>query len=135
MLHRLWRPFTRGRGRAEKRLLRPPLRRGCGDLTPDGVILQHAPGRVSRCDFDQMAMPGLAGEIALIQAFADTRVIGLTINHENMTDVEVETAIVRYEMQLGIPVTDALTRSTERLVDMVLAAFPVLEEELALAVT
>ena len=33
--------------------------------------------------------------------------------------------------ELGIPATDALTRSPERLVEMVLSAFPELEEKLA----
>ena len=80
-------------------------------------------------------MPDPAAEIRLIEAFADTRVIGLTLNHENLADAEVEAAIVRYEMQLGIPVTDALTRPRERLVDMVLAAFPRLQEERVAAVT
>jgi uncharacterized NAD-dependent epimerase/dehydratase family protein len=97
---------------------------------PDGVVLQHAPGRTHRCDFEQMAMPTPAAEINLIQTFADTRVIGLTINHENMTEAEVEASITRYESELGIPATDALTRSPERLVEMVLAAFPELEEKL-----
>ena len=91
---------------------------------PDGVVLQHAPGRINRCDFEQMAMPFPDTEIDLIQTFADTKVIGLTINHENMTDAEVTAAITRYECELGIPVTDALTRSHERLVEMVLSAFP-----------
>ncbi|MDH5637169.1 MAG: DUF1611 domain-containing protein [Nitrospinota bacterium] len=98
---------------------------------PDGVVLQHAPARTNRCDFEHMPMPTPATEINLIQAFADTKVIGLTINHENMTDTEVEAAIGRYESELGIPATDALTRSPERLVEMVLAAFPELEEKLA----
>ncbi len=96
---------------------------------PDGVVLQHAPGRTSRCDFAQMAMPVPASEINLIQTFADTKVIGLTINHENMTDAEVDAAILLYGLELGIPVTDALTRSPERLVEMVLLAFPELEQE------
>ncbi len=91
---------------------------------PDGVVLQHAPGRTSRCDFEQMAMPTPAAEINLIQTFADTKVIGLTINHENMTDAEVDVAISLYESELEIPVTDALTRSPDRLVEMVVAAFP-----------
>ena len=95
---------------------------------PDGVVLQHAPGRLHRCDFRQMAMPTPSTEINLIETFADTRVIGLTINHENMSDIEVETAIAQYECELGIPATDALTRSPERLVEMVLAAFPELED-------
>lgn len=97
---------------------------------PDAVVLQHAPGRTHRCDFEQMAMPTPATEIHLIQTFSDTKVIGLTINHEKMTDDEVTTAITRYEAELGIPVTDALTRSPERLVEMVLSAFPKLEERL-----
>lgn len=91
---------------------------------PDGVVLQHAPRRSKRCDFDQMAMPDPATEINLIQTFSDTKVIGLTINHEDMSDDEVSTAITQYEHNLGIPSSDALTRPPERLVDMVLAAFP-----------
>lgn len=91
---------------------------------PDGVVLQHAPGRSHRCDFPTMVMPTPASEINLIETFADTKVIGLTINHENMTAAEVDTAISRYEDELDIPVTDALTRLPERLVDMVIAAFP-----------
>ena len=74
-------------------------------------------------------MPTPASEINLIETFADTKVIGLTINHEHMTDAEVTAAITLYEDELGIPATDALTRPTDRLVAMVLAAFPQLEEQ------
>jgi uncharacterized NAD-dependent epimerase/dehydratase family protein len=91
---------------------------------PDGVILQHAPARPHRSDFPMFAMPAPEREIALIEAFADTRVIGLTINHEGMTDAEVSAAITLYEASLSMPATDALTRPPERLVDMVLRAFP-----------
>ena len=56
-------------------------------------------------------MPTPASEIDLIQTFVDTKVIGLTINHEHMTDAEVSAAITLYEFELGIPATDALTRS------------------------
>jgi uncharacterized NAD-dependent epimerase/dehydratase family protein len=100
---------------------------------PDAVVLQHAPGRRHRCDFEQMTMPTPASEINLIQTFADTRVIGLTINHENMTDAEVGAAIMHYQAELRIPVTDALTGSPEQLVGMVLTAFPMLGEKLAVS--
>ena len=96
---------------------------------PNGVVLQHAPRRSKRCDFEQMAMPDPVTEINLIQTFADTKVIGLTINHEDMSDSEVSTAITQYERDLGIPTTDALTRPPERLVEMVLAAFPELKRK------
>jgi uncharacterized NAD-dependent epimerase/dehydratase family protein len=98
---------------------------------PQGVVLQHAPARISLGDFGRMAMPTPATEINLIETFADTKVIGLTLNHENMTDAEVTVAIARYESELGIPATDALTRSPDRLVEMVAAAFPELEGKLS----
>ncbi|TVQ31760.1 MAG: DUF1611 domain-containing protein [Wenzhouxiangella sp.] len=97
---------------------------------PDAVVLQHAPGRAARCDFEQMPMPSPASEINLIQTFSDTRVIGLTINHEHMSESEIDTAIGLYESELDIPSTDALSRSPKRLLDMVFAAFPELERKL-----
>ena len=96
---------------------------------PDAVVLQHAPGREFRCDFETMRMPTPASEIKLLEIFADTSVIGLTINHENMSESEVDEAIKSYESELGIPVTDALTRSPDRLIDMVFRAFPALERQ------
>jgi len=96
---------------------------------PDGVILQHAPGRINRCDFDRMPMPTPASEVNLIETFSSTKVIGLALNHENMTGEEVETAITSFEHELGIQVTDALTRPSDHLVEMVLAAFPQLRKK------
>ncbi len=94
---------------------------------PHGVVLQHAPKRAHRCDFPAMPMPGPKSEIALIEAFAETRVIGITLNHEAMTGTEVVRAIDSLSRDLGIPVTDALTRPEVHLSDMVLAAFPQLQ--------
>jgi len=96
---------------------------------PDAVILQHAPARRKLGDFPDVPMPDPAGEIRLIETFADTKVIGLTINHENMTDAELTAAMTMYELELGIPATDALTRPADLLVDMVLTAFPSLESQ------
>ena len=96
---------------------------------PEAVILQHAPARSTISDFPTFAMPTPASEITLIETFADTKVIGLTLNHENMTDSEVTAAITMYELELGIPSTDAITRPTDRLLDMVFAAFPDLHEK------
>lgn len=91
---------------------------------PHGVVLQHAPKRAHRCDFPSMPVPGPKSEITLIEAFADTRVIGITLNHEAMTGTEVDRAIDSLSRDLGVPVTDALTRPEVHLSDMVLAAFP-----------
>jgi uncharacterized NAD-dependent epimerase/dehydratase family protein len=102
---------------------------------PAGVIVQHAPKRQVLGDFPMVPMPTAASEVRLIESFADTKVIGLTINHEHMTDAEVTAAITLYELELGIPVTDALTRAPDRLVEMVLRAFPELQPRLASVAT
>ncbi len=99
----------------------------------NGVILQHAPKREYRCDFEGMQTPTPESEIHLIETFADTKVIGLTINHEGMSDSEVSAAIASYQKELGISVTDALSRSPEHLVSMVVAAFPEISANLLTA--
>ncbi len=91
---------------------------------PHGVVLQHAPKRVNRCDFDTMKMPVPADEINLIQTFAATSVIGVAINHEHMIGNELANVIERYQRELGLPVTDPLTDSPEHLAEMVFTAFP-----------
>lgn len=98
---------------------------------PAGVIVQHAPKRVMLGDFPMVPMPTAASEIAMIEAFADTRVIGVTINHEEMTGDELADAIEEHRTLLGLPVTDPLTRPAAELVDMVLAAFPALTAALS----
>lgn len=101
---------------------------------PNGVILQHAPKRAHRCDFEHMPMPKPSHEIKLIETFSDTKVIGLTINHEFMSEDEIDASITQYEEELEIPATDALTRPPERLVEMVLSAFPELRKNLPVAI-
>jgi uncharacterized NAD-dependent epimerase/dehydratase family protein len=91
---------------------------------PQAVVLQHAPARRQLSDFPFMPMPTPASEIRLIESFAPTRVIGLTLNHEGMDDAEVSAAIALYAAELAIPVTDAVSRAPSALVAMVLRAFP-----------
>lgn len=98
---------------------------------PAGVIVQHAPRRQTLGDFPMMPMPTVASEVALIEAFADTKVIGIALNHEQMTDDDVSASIAGLQEELGLPVTDPLTRSLEHLVGMVARAFPEIETLLA----
>lgn len=100
---------------------------------PDSVILQHAPKRTHRCDFPNMSMPSPASEIALIEAFADTKVIGVTLNHEGMSDAEITDTIAAQSRKLGLPVTDALARPAAHLLAMVIAAYPGLTQRPSMA--
>ena len=96
---------------------------------PDAVILQYAPKRPHRCDFPQMPMPSPEDEIALIESFADTKVIGITINHEGMTDGEISATITLQSKRLGLPITDALDRPANGLLRMIVLAFPKLQQK------
>lgn len=97
---------------------------------PAAVIVQHAPRRRVLGDFPMVDMPSVASEVALIEAFADTKVIGITMNHEGMAADEIGPAIDALQVELGLPATDPLTRPGGELVDMVLAAFPTLADPL-----
>ncbi len=57
--------------------------------------------------------------------------IGVTINHEEMTDLELDQSIGDHHRELDLPVTDPLTRPGQDLVDMVLLAFPELAPKAA----
>lgn len=95
---------------------------------PDAVILQHAPKRAHRCDFPNMPMPNVASEIALIEAFSNTKVIGVTLNHEGMSETEITDTIADQTVNLDLPVTDALSRPEAHLLAMVVGAYPSLRQ-------
>lgn len=100
---------------------------------PDAVILQHAPKRAHRCDFPDMPMPTVSSEIALIEAFADTKVIGVTLNQEGMSEAEITDTIAVQSHKLGLPVTDALARPVANIFAMVVAGYPGLTQRSAVA--
>ena len=98
---------------------------------PHGVLLQHAPGRQRLSDYPDVPMPTPQSEIALIERFGQTDVIGMTINHENMTDVDVEHAADQFRTEFDLPAVDAVWGDPQALVDMVMVAFPALVSDQA----
>ncbi|MFA0343694.1 DUF1611 domain-containing protein [Vibrio sp. 10N.222.54.C3] len=98
---------------------------------PTGVILQHAPKRLYRSDFPDCPMPSIASEINLIETFSNTNVIGLTLNHEDMSLDETRSVIDTYTTEFGLPVTDVLSQPVEHLLHIVTSAFPIIASKLA----
>ncbi len=94
---------------------------------PDAVIIQHPPKRITRCDFPDISMPSLYKEIKLIEAFSETVVIAITINHEGMEDGELDNAITEHETTYHLPTTDVLTHGCGKLVIALFVQFPELE--------
>jgi uncharacterized NAD-dependent epimerase/dehydratase family protein len=87
--------------------------------SPSGIIMQHAPGRKIRNykhDFLKLPMPDPAREIEMLEMSSGSKVIAITINHENMTDAETKKTIREYEDKFGLPVCDVLKDGCGKLV-------------------
>jgi uncharacterized NAD-dependent epimerase/dehydratase family protein len=90
---------------------------------PDAVILQHAPGRKALGDYPDLPMPTLESEIELVETFGKTKVIAVTINHENMTDDDVRSAVMNYRRRFQVAAADVLTDGCGAIVRKVLSKF------------
>lgn len=86
---------------------------------PLGVVLQHAPGRRIRNYHPELRlpMPPLEKEMHLIEEFSGARVIALAINHEGLSEEEVEITIREWESKYSIPACDPLLDGCGKIVD------------------
>jgi len=91
---------------------------------PDAIILQHPPRRKDHCDYSGIPMPTLESEIKMIEIFSGSKVMAITINHEFMTDAEVEDTIVDYESRYQLPTTDVLKFGCDKIIDSLYTIFP-----------
>ena len=100
--------------------------KGC---LPDGIILQHPPGRKFRCDFPLLPMPNIVSEIRLIKAISQSQVIAIALSHENLTETEIQRTIKSYEDRLLLPTTDVLTYGCDKLIRALGKLFPTLDRQ------
>jgi uncharacterized NAD-dependent epimerase/dehydratase family protein len=91
---------------------------------PRAIIVQHPPKRKNLGDFTYMPMPTLESEIELLEVFSRSKVIAITLNHEDMTDEEIKETITEYEKKFQVPTTDALKYGCEKLVKRIFEVFP-----------
>ncbi|MEO9483960.1 MAG: DUF1611 domain-containing protein [Ekhidna sp.] len=96
---------------------------------PNAFIVQHPPKRVHRCDYPKIPMPSIASEIKLIESFSNSRVIAITVNHEDMTDDEVDDVVMAYENEYMLPTADVLKHGCDKLVNILVKLFPSLQQE------
>ncbi len=97
---------------------------------PDGIILQHPPSRVFRCDFPGLPMPTLESEIKLIEAFSQAKIIAITLSHENLTDKNILKIIEEYEAYFDLPTTDVLNNGCQKIVQSLCHYFPKLNQKI-----
>lgn len=113
-------------------LSHPAYASACGILKgarPQAVILQHPPKRKVLGDFPFMPMPDVQEEINLIEHYGNTKVIAITLNHENMTDEEIDQTIVEYENKYHVPVSDVLKKGDEKIINAIIDFFPSLKNK------
>ncbi|HIE49225.1 MAG TPA: DUF1611 domain-containing protein [Gammaproteobacteria bacterium] len=91
---------------------------------PNALIIQHPPKRKNRCDYPAIPMPTLKSEIELNEVFARSKVIAITINHDDMTDDELENMIAEYEDSYKLPTTDILKYGCDKLIKCLFKEFP-----------
>jgi uncharacterized NAD-dependent epimerase/dehydratase family protein len=97
---------------------------------PKAIIIQHPPKRKNHCDFEHLPMPSLKSEIELLEVFTKAKVIAITINHEGMSDEELEETVVAYEEEYKLPTSDVLKHGCDKIINELLEFFPELEKKL-----
>jgi len=82
---------------------------------PSAILMMHAPARKTRSfrrDVVAWPMPSVDEEIEWLQFYTRRigggKVVGIGINHENMTREEVEAVVGTYEQKYRIPTADPL---------------------------
>ncbi len=93
---------------------------------PNAIILQHAPKREFRNYRKEeltLPMPDLDQEIQMLEMFSNAKVIAITINHENMTDEDIQETVKEYETKFGIPCSDVFRHGCNKLVDRIKKTF------------
>ncbi len=93
---------------------------------PTGIVMMHAPGRKTRSfrrDVVACPMPTVEEEIEWLQFYTriagNGKVLGIGINHENMTRDEVEGTVREYEARYGLPTADPLWHGCAKFVDRI----------------
>jgi uncharacterized NAD-dependent epimerase/dehydratase family protein len=93
---------------------------------PSGIIAMHAPARKTRSfrrDVVSWPMPNLDEEIEWLHFYTriagNGKVLGIGINHENMTRDDVDRTVREYEAQYGLPAADPLWHGCAKFVDRI----------------
>lgn len=88
---------------------------------PDGIIMQHAPARKEYDGFPGYPLDSLKDQIFLAEFLSKKKVIGISINHENIPPDEIDAQCRQLEDLHGIPVCDPLIHSLQPLLRAVMA--------------
>lgn len=89
-------------------------------LSPNAVVLQHAPGRRHLEDFPEYPMPSLDKYVTLIELMTGKKPAAVTLNTENLTEGEARDWAGRIEARFGVACCVPLIEGVSRVVDELL---------------
>ncbi len=86
---------------------------------PDIVILQHAPARKQYDGFPGYPIHPLPRQIEAIELISGKPVVAITVNHEGLSEQEVQGVCRRIEEETGLTARDVLLTGTDDVVELV----------------
>lgn len=88
---------------------------------PDVVILQHAPARRDYDGFPGYPIHPIEKQIQAVELLSGRRVVAITLNHEGLTEDEVQRVSDQITKTTGLPVWDILTTGPKPLASILMA--------------
>lgn len=79
-----------------------------GACRPDAYILQHSPARRDYDGFPGIPVAGLQKELDILKILTEAIPLAITINHEYLTNTDVEQITKEYEEKYQMPCCDPL---------------------------
>ena len=86
---------------------------------PHAIVLQHAPARQYYDGFPKHRLHPLKRQIEAVEMLSEKSVVAITINHEGMTEDQVEAVCEWITDTTGLPAVDVLRHGAEPLVEAV----------------
>ena len=95
---------------------------------PQAVILQHAPARKEYDGFPGHSVHHLDRQIKAIETVADTSVVAVAVNHENLDPEKIHETCQAVAAEAERPAFDVLTNGADGLVSLLIERFPHLKK-------
>jgi uncharacterized NAD-dependent epimerase/dehydratase family protein len=84
-----------------------------------GFMLQDAPGRPHLDGFPGYPMPEPGRVVKIAELLAQCPLVGISINHENLSPQEAKKAMAKLRRRFKVPVEDPVSDGVKRLADAV----------------
>jgi len=84
-----------------------------------GFVLQDAPGRLHLDGFSQYSMPDPGRVIKIAELLSQRPLVGMGLNHENLSSKEAKKAKARLHSRFRVPVEDPISDGVEKLADAI----------------